>query len=110
MVEDERDVWQLCQGDQVVADLVVTGSDFPWLEARLEPRAGFEALRPLFEEDLKLVELIDDEPEAWEAVYDRIRTTCSLRYPDGRTVPEFLLHIDGVDAWWRWHDKPFDDE
>jgi hypothetical protein len=24
-------------------------------------------------------------------------------------TPEFLLHLDGIDAWWRWHDKPFDD-
>ena len=53
--------------------------------------------------------MIDDQPEAWEAAQERIRATCTLRYPDGRTVPEFLLHVDGADAWWRWLDKPFDD-
>jgi hypothetical protein len=31
----------------------------------------------------------------------------SLAYPDGRRVPEFLLHIDGLEAWWRWSDEPF---
>jgi hypothetical protein len=29
-----------------------------------------------------------------------------LLAPDGRPVPELLLHIEG-DAWWRWSDKPF---
>lgn len=27
--------------------------------------------------------------------------------PDGRPVPEFLLHIEGADAWLRWSDEPF---
>jgi hypothetical protein len=31
-----------------------------------------------------------------------------LTYPDGRDVPEYLLHIDGDEAWWRWSDEPFD--
>ena len=39
-------------------------------------------------------------------------TTASARpsaffTPDGRPVPEFLLHVDGDDAWWRWSDEPF---
>jgi hypothetical protein len=25
-------------------------------------------------------------------------------------VPEFLLHIDGTEAWWRWSDEPFEGE
>jgi hypothetical protein len=25
----------------------------------------------------------------------------------GALVPEFLLHIDGEDAWWRWSDESF---
>jgi hypothetical protein len=34
----------------------------------------------------------------------------SLAAPDGHLVPEFLLHIDGSEAWWRWSDEPFRDE
>ncbi|MBX6751337.1 MAG: hypothetical protein IRY85_17015 [Micromonosporaceae bacterium] len=33
-----------------------------------------------------------------------------LRNPEGRDVPEFLLHIDGDQAWWRWSDEPFDED
>ncbi|MEV6847472.1 hypothetical protein [Actinoplanes sp. NPDC051411] len=34
----------------------------------------------------------------------------TLRYPEGNEVPEFLLHIQGDEAWWRWSDEPFDDD
>ena len=27
-----------------------------------------------------------------------------------RNVPEFLLHIEGDTAWWRWNDEPFDED
>jgi hypothetical protein len=34
----------------------------------------------------------------------------TLWYPDGREVPEFLLHLDGSVAWWRWSDEHFDED
>lgn len=49
---------------------------------------------------------IDDDPQTWEAAYETIRGAVTLHYPGGRPVPEFLLHIDGGDAWWRWSDEP----
>jgi hypothetical protein len=42
-----------------------------------------------------------------EAAYARIRKAVTLLYPEGRPVPELLLHVDGGDAWWRWTDEPF---
>jgi hypothetical protein len=53
------------------------------------------------------LELIDDDPEPWEAAYQRIREAVRLLAPDGEPVPESLLHIQGTDAWWRWSDEPF---
>ncbi len=44
------------------------------------------------------------------AAYNAIRTVVTLRYPEGHEVPEFLLHIDGDVAWWRWSDEPFDED
>jgi len=107
--EGPGQTWKLYQGDKLLADLVVTGGDFPWLNARVEAYCGFEDVRPLFAEELRVVEDINDETDAWQAAYDAIRTTLTLRYPDGAEVPEFLLHIDGHEAWWRWSDEPFDD-
>src|SRR5215831_19666011 len=69
--------------------------------------AGFAAVRPLFAEELRALEHVDDDLGSWQAAYDRIRRAVSLLYPHGRPVPEFLLHVDGEDAWWRWSDEPF---
>ncbi|GIJ13108.1 hypothetical protein Van01_63220 [Micromonospora andamanensis] len=44
------------------------------------------------------------------APYETVRNAVTLRYPDGQEVPEFLLHLDGDEAWWRWSDEPFDEQ
>jgi hypothetical protein len=59
---------------------------------------GLEAVRPLFAEELRALEHVDDDLGSWQAAYDRIRRAVSLLYPDGRPVPEFLPHVDGEDA------------
>lgn len=106
MSEAER-VWQLVRGDEVLAELAVTSADYPWLKAEVRPAAAFAEVRPLFDDEIRRLEFIDEETEQWEAAYRRIREVVGLMTPDGRPVAEFLLHIDGVDAWWRWSDKPF---
>lgn len=86
-----------------------------WLQAGISPgsgrgvrpAAGFADIRPLFEDELGRLEFLDDEPQQWEAAYRRIREMVCLLAPDGRLVPEFLLHIEGEDAWWRWSDESF---
>ncbi|GAB7051329.1 hypothetical protein [Catenuloplanes indicus] len=105
-------VWSLHRrrGGELLASLVVTGGDFPWLHARVEPAGGLEDVRPLFVDELRLLERVDEDVEAWERAYDAVRNVVVLRYPDGRDVPEFLLHVDGDEAWWRWSDQAFDDD
>ena len=109
MSETER-AWHLVRGDELLAELVVTGGDFPWLSAEVRPTAGFAEVRPLFDDELRWAELMDEEPERWEAAYRRVREAVSLVAPDGQPVPEFLLYIEGADAWWRWSDEPFPEE
>lgn len=90
--------------------LQVSDQDFPWLHARVGPCEGFDAVAPLFEEELRLLGALRDvETPEWTAAHERIRTVTRLTHPDGREVPEYLLHIDGDRAWWRWSDEPFDD-
>jgi hypothetical protein len=103
------EVWALQRRSdgQTVANLVIVGGEFPWLNARVERRSGFEELLPLFAEELNRLDRIDDDTASWEEAYDALRTAVTLRYPDGDEVPEFLLHIDGPEAWWRWSDDPF---
>jgi hypothetical protein len=73
------------------------------------PREGIEDVLPLFAEELLRLEGIDDDTESWEQAYNAIRIVVTLRDPEGNEVPEFLLHIDADEAWWRWSDEPFEE-
>lgn len=105
------EVWQLCRGDEVLGEITVTDADFPWLSGDFAAGAGFAEVESLFADELALSEAIADDDgtadvEAWETAYDRIAETMALVAPSGR-VAEFLLHIDGSEAWFRWSDEPF---
>jgi hypothetical protein len=107
-VTETARVWRLVRpGGELLAELVVNDSDFPWLNATVRPAAGFEDVRPLFEDKIQWLENLDENPEQWDAAYERIREATRLLAPDGHPVPEFLLHIEGDDAWWRWSEAPF---
>ncbi|MDQ0596884.1 hypothetical protein QF037_001229 [Streptomyces canus] len=98
-------VWHLHSGDVPVGEILIDEADFPWLSGRFTAAPAFDALRELFVRELALTEDLGAE---WERVYDEIRRRVSLTSPDG-PVPEFLLHIEGDRAWFRWSDKPFDE-
>ncbi|WP_344088473.1 hypothetical protein [Luedemannella helvata] len=105
--------WRLVRGDEVLGEIVITDADFPWLSGSFAARPGFAAVAPLFVEELALSAALEDDDSpaairAWESAYDRIVATMSLVSPAG-PVAEFLLHIDGAEAWFRWSDEPFDD-
>lgn len=94
-------------GDALLGAIDVAGGDFPWLNGRLVPTAEFERFRSLFEDELRLLDHVDDSIDEWEAAYGRIRDSgISLMHPDGHAAAEFLLHIDGSQAWFRWSDEP----
>lgn len=72
-------------------------------------RPAFAGVKPLFDEELELVESgLDDHVEAWERIHERITGSLSLLSPRG-PVAEFLLHVEDGKAWFRWSDEPFDD-
>src|ERR1035441_914625 len=66
------------RGGELVAGLVVTGGDFPWLNARVRPAAGFAEVQPLFEDELRQLDHLDEDPAPWQAAYDRIRQAVRL--------------------------------
>jgi hypothetical protein len=55
MTDPTGQPWTLYRGDELIADLVVNGGDFPWLNADVRPHPGFEDVRPLFDEELRLL-------------------------------------------------------
>ena len=106
-MSDEERIWRLHAGEEHLADLVVDGGDFPWLEARCVAQPGLERFRALFEQELAAID--GDDMETADAIYGRKRERLRLTYPNGGDVPEFMLHIQGERAWWRWHDEKFEE-
>jgi hypothetical protein len=93
------EVWRLYRGSDLLGEITVEGSDFPWLHARFSAQPAFAEVRPLFERELAHVEVDGDlDVAAWEATYQAITQTISLVAPSG-PVAEFLLHVRGEDAW-----------
>ncbi|MFE4368734.1 hypothetical protein ACFRMN_10915 [Streptomyces sp. NPDC056835] len=104
------EIWRVVsrQDDQPVGDIAIEDADFPWLSGHFTPGPGFAAVRPLFDRELSLLDRVNEEPDAWEAAYDDVVRAVTLVSPDG-PVPEFLLHIQHDQAWFRWSDTPFPD-
>ncbi|MCT9079791.1 hypothetical protein [Streptomyces fulvoviolaceus] len=106
----EGEVWRVRSGDEAVGEILIDDADFPWLSGRFTSGPAFSAVQELFARELALTER--DEAGhwgEWESAYDEIRRRVSLLSPDG-PVPEFLLHIEGDRAWFRWSDEPFGDD
>ena len=100
-------VWQLRDGEEIIADLVVDEFEWPWVYAQLKARKGFAGFRPFFEHELTLLDDIENNVDEWETAYDKIRSALTLLFPDGTPVPEYLLHVKNDTVWWRWNDQPF---
>jgi hypothetical protein len=55
------ETWRLYHQQELLGQLVVTDADFPWLNGRFQAESGFERVRPLFEEELRLLDAVDDD-------------------------------------------------
>jgi hypothetical protein len=106
-VSDE-DRWLLVHGDEMVAELDIDGADQPWLLGRLHPGPGFAALRPLLDEQERLMSATPTDDTALHDVYLRINDTVTLRTPEGPAA-EFWLQTHGDRLWLRWSDEPLGD-
>ncbi|MCC5477599.1 hypothetical protein ACFV2N_07040 [Streptomyces sp. NPDC059680] len=103
----DGELWRVRAGEEAVGDIVIDQADFPWLSGTFTAGPGFAAVRDLFARDLALLEQADELGwEEWERAYDEVRRRVSLSSPDG-PVAEFLLHIEGDRAWFRWSEEPF---
>ncbi|MGW2746487.1 hypothetical protein [Streptomyces sp. NPDC001450] len=103
----DGEVWRVRAGAEPVGEILIDAADFPWLSGSLTTGPGFAAVQDLFVRELALLE--DERREEWESAYDEIRRRVSLSSPEG-PVPEFLLHIEGDRAWFRWSDEPFEED
>ncbi|MEU8246875.1 hypothetical protein [Nonomuraea sp. NPDC048916] len=90
--------------DELVGEIMIVGTDQPWLHGRFTAGPAFRDLEPLFQEELALIDHLEEEYERWETLYERIARQLRLIAPTG-PVPEFLLHVQGDHAWFRWSEE-----
>ncbi len=82
-------------------------ADQPWYSGAFHPLAEFEAVRGLFELELRLLQgNTSDDPaqwDEWEAVHAELHEPgMRLQSADkSYAADEILIHIDGKEAWWR---------
>lgn len=92
----------LKRDEELLGVLRAKRTDFPWLICEFEGTAPFKSVQPLFDEELSLLET--DRMDAWEFAYNRIKAL-GLRLIDAKDemdIGEFLLHIRGDEAWFRY--------
>jgi hypothetical protein len=81
---------------------------FPWANGRIQRLPGFEKVERLFADELRILNDTGAEDPAWTVAYERVRSATALKFPDGSPVGEYLLHVEGDRAWWRWSRRRFD--
>ncbi len=97
----------LRRGYERLGTLEIVGIDQPWFMCKFEATPAFEPFRPLFDEELKLLEQERDDDKDWadwETAYSRIDELglCIGALDGGNDITEFLLHIKGEEARFRY--------
>lgn len=100
---------QLFRGDALLGmiDVKPGDDDLPWRSGSFRPSADFEAVRGLFDQELRLLRANESDDSAlwddWEAVHAELHDpgirleTADKSYVD----TEILIHINDSEAWWR---------
>ena len=102
--------WELISGDAVIGELHFSDLDQPWFNCRFLPCPGFETVSSLFAAELRIMKEScksqNERFDEWDAAYAKIvNLKLKLRphpFVDDGVIDEFLLHIDGEVAWFRY--------
>lgn len=97
-------IFLLCRDDQLLGELTASSPDFPWHQGNFHPTPAFEEVRSLFERELVLMnaEKWVEWEAVWTAIYDLgVKLRPASARDASEDISEFLLHIDGDEAWWR---------
>jgi hypothetical protein len=103
-MRERPEIWLVVRGEQLVAEPVLEHLDAPWFYGRVVAREGFSALQPMFDREQRMATDVVNDPRGWWRAYRRLREQVHLIKPAGRDAAEFLLHIEGRRARWRYSD------
>jgi hypothetical protein len=90
---------------QLLGRIEKKGVDQPFFYGPFEATPAFDDVRPLFEEELRLLHGPEDpfDGDAWSDAFDRILGAgVYLVLDDGTEVREFIFHVQGSFAWYRY--------
>ncbi len=94
--------FHLKQKGKLLGTLRYYEANFPWINCKFEPTEAFQAVKWLFDEEIELLE--KDDIENWEIAYNRINDLSLelINLEDENIMGEFLIHIEGDEAWFRY--------
>lgn len=94
--------WQLNGKGILYGSLFLERIDQPWYHCRFEPTNAFQEIERLFLEEIRV--LNENTFDEWKQCYDAIDLLqLELRSGESqRTIDDFLLHIEGKHAWFRY--------
>jgi hypothetical protein len=94
--------FRLYRGSELIGTLTRTDDDMPWHNGTFKPAAGFRVVRPFFDRERELLDA--DRMDEWQTAWDEIEALGLRLEPvaGGADITEFVLHIDGSKAWWRY--------
>lgn len=95
--------YRLFRGNRLLGTITRTEDDPPWFNGVFDPAPDFEEFKPLFEQELKMLENPGADQLKWEDVWMKIkRVGIRLVSADGsEEFSDFIIHIDGNEAWWK---------
>ena len=95
------ETWQLKRGAEILAELLLTEVDQPWLFCSFHPAAAYSSVAAFFANDAALLESRDhDAQEAAMEAIDNLGLTL-INTSSGESFSEFWLHIQEGKAWFR---------
>jgi hypothetical protein len=94
--------WRLKCGKELLDTLTQKSFDQPWIVCRFQAEPAFRQYAELFKDELGV--LNRDEMHLWEQAYQRIIDLGLTLHPVDTVdaIAEFILHIDGEEAWFRY--------
>jgi hypothetical protein len=99
----------LVRGETVLGSIDVNpgNADFPWFSGVFHAAPEFEAVRHLFDRELRLLRANSSDDSAaweeWEAVHAELHDPGVRLCADDSdfVAEEILIHINGAEVWWR---------
>jgi hypothetical protein len=98
-----KQTYKLYRGNDLLGTIIHTKIDMPWHWGTFEPTEHFDAVKPLFEQEIQLLDTLDSNSQKWHENWAQI-TKPGLRLvseQDNQQITDLLIHIDGSEVWWR---------